>query len=447
MTENNNPNTKKSSGRRYFLGLMVVLTVIYIVDEISSNMNSSMQPYVLIDLFRIPGGNVLSAEYGRAVSTATLLSIPGYCFMFLTPFYKALADRWGRKLFLIINTTIMGLGLLVCFLAPNYYVYIIGVLLVTFVQTNDMQVMYIMETAPEKYRAKLCSITKAIALAGVSLIGVCRKFFYDPQVFSSWRYVFIIPAILGITVGLGSIPFVKETPVFLMRSAGVKDTDDNKVKENGGGVVPAFRFILRNRQMRSICFAGFVFCLATGITSYYTTITAAGVSTGVLNNADLDLFMIVYPFINAFVTFFSGFFSDRLGRKKASILLSGIAAAGLFVFIFGSRFGWGGLMIAIGYGVFIGGLWSVSDTMILVMAGESTPTSLRASVYGANGLISGVGMLIGIVVMVLGINLVGSGNVGLLSLLTTLPFIALAMVLLIRNVRETNGQDLNDIKE
>ncbi len=436
---------KTDNSKNYFAGLIIVLTVIYIVDEIASALNSSMQPYVLIDLFKVPGGNILAPEYAKAVSTATVLSIPGYCFMFLTPFYKALADRFGRRLFLIINTAVMGLGLLVCFLAPNYYIYVLGVMMVTFVQTNDMQVMYIMETAPEKHRAKLCSITKAIALAGVSLIGVCRKYFYDPEVFSSWRYVFIIPALLGIAVGLCCIPFVKETPVFLNRKTDNKEVEQKK--EDKGGVLPAFRYIFRNRQMRSICFAGFVFCLATGITSYYTTITAAAVSGGALKESDINLFMIVYPFVNAFVTFFSGFFSDRLGRKKASVLLSALAASGLLVFVLGSRFGWGGLIIALGYGVFIGGLWSVSDTMILVMAGESTPTQLRASVYGANGMISGIGMLIGIVVMVLGINFAGSENVGLLSLITTLPFVLLAMIMLMKNVRETNGQDLNKVGE
>ena len=140
---------KTDNSKNYFAGLIIVLTVIYIVDEIASAMNSSMQPYVLIDLFKVPGGNILAPEYAKAVSTATVLSIPGYCFMFLTPFYKALADRFGRRLFLIINTAVMGLGLLVCFLAPNYYIYVLGVMMVTFVQTNDMQVMYIMETAPE----------------------------------------------------------------------------------------------------------------------------------------------------------------------------------------------------------------------------------------------------------------------------------------------------------
>ena len=184
----------------------------------------------------------------------------------------------------------------------------------------------------------------------------------------------------------------------------------------------------------------------SGITSYYTTITGVAVSTGALTESDLNLFMILYPFVNAIVTFFSGFFSDKLGRKKASVLLSGISAAGLLVFVLGTRSGWNPILIALGYGVFIGGLWSVSDTMILVMTGESTPTELRASVYGANGMISGIGMLMGIVVMVLGINLVGSDNVGLLSLATTLPFILLAMVLLIKNVKETNGQDLNDVE-
>jgi hypothetical protein len=73
-------------------------------------------------------------------------------------------------------------------------------------------------------------------------------------------------------------------------------------------------------------------------------------------------------------------------------------------------------------------------------------TIMRASVYGANGMISGIGMLMGIVVMVLGIGLTGSDNVGLLSLVTTLPFILLAMVLLMKNVKETNGQDLNDVE-
>ena len=45
---------KKKKKPLHYIGFaMVVLTIIYIVDEITSNMNSAMQPYVLFDLFGI----------------------------------------------------------------------------------------------------------------------------------------------------------------------------------------------------------------------------------------------------------------------------------------------------------------------------------------------------------------------------------------------------------
>ncbi|MBQ7601124.1 MAG: hypothetical protein IJU49_03030, partial [Lachnospiraceae bacterium] len=70
-----------------------------------------------------------------------------------------------------------------------------------------------MEVAPEKHRALLCNLTKAIALISVALIGVLRNVFYDPAVPSSWHMVFLIPAIVGIVVGLACIFLIHETPV------------------------------------------------------------------------------------------------------------------------------------------------------------------------------------------------------------------------------------------
>lgn len=445
----------------YLLVLMIVLTVIYIVDEISSSMNSAMQPYVLIDLFKVPNGDILSDEYSQAVASATVLSIPTYMIMLFTPFYKALADRLGRRIFLVINTTLMGAGLLVCMIAPNFYVYMIGVLMVTFVQSNDMQVMYIMETAPAKHRAKLCSVTKAIALAGVSLIGVSRSLFYDPQVVTSWRLVFLIPAILGLAVGVGCIPFVKETPVFLQRRiAWLRSSEEERAAEEtsakeaekkkssgNGGVIPAFRYIFTNKQMRSITFASLVFCVATGVTNYYSTILEAANGTGAITADQITTIVILYPFVNAIVTFLSGFFSDGLGRKRASLVLSGIAAVGITMFILGCRYGWGIYPIAVGYGMFIGGLWSVTDTLCLVMSGESTPTNLRASVMGAMSFISAMGMIAAIAVIVIGMNIVGSGDVGMVCLAITLPFMLIAMVMLMKNVKETVSTDLNTVGE
>ena len=43
----------RGKGKYYLLILFVILTFIYIVDEISSNINTTLQPYVILDLFRV----------------------------------------------------------------------------------------------------------------------------------------------------------------------------------------------------------------------------------------------------------------------------------------------------------------------------------------------------------------------------------------------------------
>ena len=60
---------RRPKGAYYLLFLMIVLTIIYIVDEITSNMNSSMQPYALFDLFKITSRDVNSAAYKGAINT------------------------------------------------------------------------------------------------------------------------------------------------------------------------------------------------------------------------------------------------------------------------------------------------------------------------------------------------------------------------------------------
>ena len=163
----------------FMLITMVVLTIVYIVDEITSNMNSTMQPYALFDFFNITSRDVNTSEYKTALSTVAPLSVASNFLLIITPFYKALSDKYGRTLFLMINTVGMGLGMLVVMTAPNVAVYIIGMLLMMFFTPNDMQVLYIMETAPKEKRATYCAVAKGIALVSVSAIGLLSKIFLD----------------------------------------------------------------------------------------------------------------------------------------------------------------------------------------------------------------------------------------------------------------------------
>ena len=424
----------------YFFILMIVLTVIYVVDEITSNINSSMQPQILFDFFNITSKDVNDPLYSEAINTLAISGAITGAFFVLTPFYKSLCDKYGRRLFLAINTCVFGLGMLVIMLAPNIYGYMIGVIMLSFVTPNDVQVMYIMETAPKEHRAKLCSITKAIALVSVSLIGVLRRIFLNDSL-SSWRMVYLIPVIVAIAVGAASIFFVKETPVFIdnrIKELSGEKEDEPIAEDANGGVVQAFKFILKHKQIKYVAIAAFIFFASTVYTSYYTTIMEGGT----LTTEQVTTALIVYPFFNGIVTFFSGFLSDKMGRKKSSLILGTFAMVLLAGFILSVKLGWGPIATGICYGASIGGLWSVSDTLFITIPGESVPTNIRASIVGTISLLGGLGMVVGMVIVVVGQNFF---DMGWLNFAVCVPFMALSLWIMATKVAETKDVDLDTV--
>ena len=109
----------KHRPKGYLIYLLVVLSIVYIVDEITSAMGSSLQSEVVTDFF-VRG---MGMEYNTGLATFTAMGLPIYGVMILMPFYKSLADRYGRKLFLVINTIGMGVGMGICMVSPNPIVY------------------------------------------------------------------------------------------------------------------------------------------------------------------------------------------------------------------------------------------------------------------------------------------------------------------------------------
>ena len=117
-------------GKYYLVFLVVVLTIIYIVDEITSSMTSAMQPYAIIDLYKLTG--VTDDNYASSLANLTAIMAPAMAILVISPFYKSLADRYGRKLFLILNTLGMGFGLFIACIAPNPLIYAIAFMIITF---------------------------------------------------------------------------------------------------------------------------------------------------------------------------------------------------------------------------------------------------------------------------------------------------------------------------
>ena len=430
-----------AENKGYIIYMLFVLSMVYIIDEISSNIYSALQSDMVTEFYV----NGMGLEFNTGLATYSAMTAPLYAIMIITPFYKSLADKFGRKLFLALNTVGMGFGMFVCMMAPNPVTYICGIGIIYFLMGNDIQVLYVMETAPEKHRAKLTSITKAIALLGVTFIPILRDIFMKNDG-SQWQKVFMIPAIVGMIIGIISFFIMPETPTYMKNKiAKLEKTEDANVEEkksadeSDGGVIPALKFIFKHKQTRAVLLCAFIYMTSTGGTSYYESI----MKTGGMSTSDITTAMYFIPVVNAIMTGLSGFITDYLGRKGSTIYHACFALVGLVSFIFTSSSNVAPALVGICYGLFIGGLWSACDILFIMIPGESSPTNLRMSVVGTMSILSGVGSVLSIAIMTVGMLFVES--IGLLCLCVCVPFLVISLIILITKVHETKGVDLSTV--
>ena len=443
--------------KHYFAILIVVLSIIYIVDELASGVRGVVDVQTTRDLFNVV---YPSSEYDNASATLGFVTMLGYLTFLISPFYKSLADKYGRRLFLIINTIGMGVGMLVCIISKSVTVYVIGAVIMTFFTPNDMQVIYIMECAPKEHRAKLCSITKGLALISVSSLGLFVKLFVNDAVPSTWRNVFIIPILLAFIVGIAAIFFVKETPVYTKerlaylksseeeREAArkAKEEEQKKASENNPSVLSAFKYIFTTKQTRAIAVVALFMAFASGYTGKYQAMIEAGKYNGVMNTDAINIFLMFYPIINGIFTMIGGFITDSLGRKKSALILGLWAALGLGVFAYGCLNPLNPYITGLAYGLSIAGLWSISDMIYFVITSESTPTAMRSSVVGSMQLIgmfgTGLNMVYNNIVTVAA----GSTNLPVVLTIAYLPLMVISLVIMMLFVKETKDVDLDNVQ-
>ena len=440
---------KRKPFKNYFLILLIVITVTYVVDELTSNINGTIKTDVIRFFYNIIGADVNSDEFNAASGNFFVLSLLLYSGVLLAPFYKSLADRFGRRIFLAINTLGMALGMFICMIAPNLVIYLLGSMIMIFVTPNDFHVMYIMEVSPAKHRNKIASITKSLGLLSVSLLGVLRLIFVpDGAGAEAWRYVYLVPVILTVIVGALSFFLVQETPVFVnKRIEYLKQTDEERnqkeleIKKDAskaqGGVKNAIKYIFQNKQLKWIFIAGLLYALGSGATNYYESVFQIMGSQEAIGVA-----IICFPIANAILTSVTGFISDKVGRKKAVLFLGIAACVTLVTYVSGAWLNLGGVVVGILYGIFIGCLYSASDILYLVMPAESTPTNLRASVVGTMSLMLFVGTAASWGVIIVFQMLVKDWG---LASLATIPFLALAIIITMIKTKETNGIDLDTL--
>lgn len=450
----------KQKWKGYIAYLLFVVTVIYIADEVVSQINTQMQSVIASQVFAPLVGDEFAVARLTAVGTFTMISTV------LAMFYRPLSDRFGRKIFLVINTLGMGVGIVIIGLCTSIPVYILGAMIIGFFTPHDMQAVYVQECAPPEHRGKMYSTVKCFATVGIVLIPVLRSIFIKGADMSGWRFVYIIPGLIAIVAAIIALIGIRESDAFIesrLRTLKMSDEDREKEAQNARkangektGIIQGMKFLFSHKQTRWILVAYCALMLGICVTTYYETILTTGyaqqfVATGLdLAAAKTQATSIVTQALMLFsvgsglAQLFPGFVADKLGRKKAVIASSVVVLVGFLGYYFGSQYNWNPYFVGALCGACTGAYWALTD-ILLLMVSESVPTSIRASVATASGLVILVPTMVIMIAVMAVVNILGDAAITTIILATVVPGMLLTILTLLFKVKETNGVDLGAI--
>ncbi len=446
-------NKTKSKGnyRGYFLVLLSLIAIVNILDEVTSNLTVTVQSSFVTEFFVNNPFLGKFYKYEEGLALHSTIGIVTYVFGIITPFYKALADKWGRKPLFAFSTLGMALGLLIIYLSSSYIMFLVGFAFISFFMGHDIQIIYILEEAPDKHRAKIYSFLKSFGILGVILIPTLRDLLMgdDP---TKWREIFFTPAILGFIAVLLVILFAKDTKVFINeRTAYLSRPFEERQKEkelrkqqkeaqrNQSGVFNGVKYIFSNADTKNLIISHIIFDSAMPAIALYfeSSMHKVGMSTSEITKA---LFMV--PVIYASITFLSGFIADKLGRKATVTGFSVTCIIGYSLFVAGILLGWNPYLIGSFAGLYQGSYWIGRDYMNVMMT-EKVPTDIRASVVGAEGLLVIIGLVVGYGLAIAGMIVF---PIWWTCLAISVVAVGIAAIMFATKVKETKGVNLDTIE-
>ncbi len=449
----------RPKGNTYLIYMIFIICLVYITDEVASQIGTLMKTEIANDLF---------AKYGESsvglLDIVTMLVVP---FQALAIVYKPLADRFGRKLFLIVNTFGMSLSMLLIFLSDSIIAYVLGACIVQFFIPHDMQVVYIMETAPSKHRARIYSTIKFFANMGVMLIPLLRRMLMHSA--SEWRNVYFVPAVVGLVTCGVALFFARETDAFIdSRLKYLRMTDEeraldkqNKNTENAqGGVIAALKFAFKHKQLRWLYIVGAIANVGFITTINYQVILSYGyaqsyIDSGVYSSFTDELMNVVsvgpvttalfmFPIGSAVAQVIMGFISDSKGRKAAAMVTAFNCLLAFLGFSIGARLAWPPYLVGFLCGACIGSFYSSND-VIIMMIGESAPTNLRSSIMSAEFVVVGAGVVVSYGVSLPLVTLLGNSFMGIIAFTLTVPGFVGALITMAAKTHDTKGIDLDKV--
>ena len=410
---------KKGKSNSYLLVFMIVIILMRFVNEISSNISTYTQSAIINEFYVSKG-----ISYDDGLLRYTPLSMLFMALCALTFLYKPLADKIGRRRTLMINVCCFGIGMFLCYSAKNIYVYLLGVAIFTFFTQNDVQMVYILETAPKDKSARMFSTVKSIGILGLLFVPILREKLLNNDL-SLWRNLYLFPVILCVVVFICFVLFMKESDAFVDNREENEDSQSLNTKQ-------AIKYILSNEDILMPVIANTFY--GTCSLSAYSYVDSI-MSINGLSSSDITKAMYVYPFVYAFECFIAGRIADKFGRRIVVSYSGVFVATGFIGFILGCINGINPYLIGLIEGLYLGSFWVFGD-YISVLLIDKVPVNIRTSIISAASILTMIGSTLGIVLQMILLKLFG---LNIASIAIIVPFITISTLIIMFKVKESRG--------
>lgn len=449
----------KAKAPGYIVYFLLIICIVYIGDEVVTQMGGQMQSIIAAQLFApVVGADFAVARLAALTGGISIASALAFL-------YKPLCDKYGRRPFLVLNTLGMGVGTVLISLATNIPMYAIGAAFTAFFTPHDMQAIYIQECAPPKHRASIYSVIKAIATLGMFMIPVLRSVFIPSTDLSGWRYVYLVPGLITVVAAIAAFFLIKESDAFVdtrLRQLRMTDEEIEAAKASKseaqaqGGLITSVKLVLRNKQLRWLILSYGFISWGMLVTSYYESTMTYGYAGQFLDAgmsieeataaaaAFVTKALMLFSLGSALFQFFPGFLADKLGRKKTAMIMSISVVATFLLYYIGANNNWEPYVVGFFCGACIGSYWYTGDLMILMIS-ESAPTNLRASVLAVQPLLSGIIYVVAMGGVMLLTNILGDAYIGISTVVTIIPGMLAGLIMMALRVRETKGVDMGAV--
>ena len=448
----------KPDFKGYFFILMGLILLFQLLDMMATGIWNNLQEVIVRDFAGLdPNADITAGsagydQYQNTLSKMTLLQVFSYVFLGIVPWYKSLADKVGRRALFVFNAAFLGFAMFIGGLTNSILIFLMASTIITFFTLHDMQVLYVVESVPQDKRGTWMGIVTAVGNAASLIVIALRLTALKPDGSLGavpWRAIYIFVGVVGIVVfALAGIflresrPFLRSRIAYLEKTPAQREAEKKNAAKAQGGVVAAFKLIIKNKQLRWIAIATFFINTANNLLSSYNN---SIMSQNGFDTIEITIALVASSAAAVLWGYLMGPISDKLGRKYGTVIFGVLSAASFTAFAFGTPYIQNGVVGSIAAGILFGtSISSYSNMLSLttLMMTESAPAAIRSSVIGCCAFFR-VSAVLAIVASGMLFKVMPTATA---CTVLAVPFLALGCLAIACKTTETAGRSFEDIE-